>query len=280
MFERTTSPKLIEKRNWILFPVGFIFGIISIILPFWIFANSVLEKYSSIFSILFCVMFTIPIIYRTINFEESKDEKNYKPLRLLKEHSKAIICFLWLFLGITFAFSISYILLDSPVIYQAQIETYCSLNSVNEFCMRDNTITGNATLKMKTNLFSGILKNNLTVLIFSIIFSILFWAGGTFIIIWNASVIATAIAIFSKHDLANFHLSLLRYLIHGIPEIAGYFVGMLAGGIIGISIIKKEWKSKKRLNTILKDILLLIIIAVIILVIASLIEVYIITTLI
>ena len=80
--------------------------------------------------------------------------------------------------------------------------------------------------------------------------------------------------IFSKADLARLPLSILRYLIHGIPEIAAYFVGTLAGGIIGTSIIKKEFKTDKFWN-ILHDSLLMIIIAIIILVFASIIEVFI-----
>ena len=40
-------------------------------------------------------------------------------------------------------------------------------------------------------------------------------------------------------------VGLVRYLIHGIPEILAYFVGALAGGIISFGIIKKDFKGSK-----------------------------------
>ena len=111
-------------------------------------------------------------------------------------------------------------------------------------------------------------------LIFTIIFSIIFGAGGIFILAWNATVISAAVVIFSNSSLIKLPISISRYLIHGIPEIAAYFIGTLAGGIIGISIIKKEYKTEKFWN-ILHDSLLMIIIAIVILVFAALIEVFI-----
>ena len=66
----------------------------------------------------------------------------------------------------------------------------------------------------------------------------------------------------------------LRYLVHGIPEIAGYFVAALAGGIIGTAIIRHRFEKKKFWN-VLKDSLDLIILAIVILIIAAFLEVFI-----
>jgi len=68
-------------------------------------------------------------------------------------------------------------------------------------------------------------------------------------------------------------LGLLRYAIHGIPEIASYFIVALAGGMVSVAVIKHE-TGTERFWEILHDSLNLIIIAVVVLFIAALLEVF------
>lgn len=284
MLEMIINPRRSERRPWELFFVGFIYASLAVILVNWLFASDpVLSKYSGILIVTFAVMFSMPFVYFTIKNEENKDLEIVGSMRLIKEHSKAILSFLWLFLGFIIAFSSWYIIIGSTDNYKAQIETYCAINSpqnyegcTNQYGLGIQKTVGKVTVGKVTgvNAFLGIFTNNLYVLLFTVIFSIIFGAGGIFILAWNASVIAGAMVIYSKSELANLPISLARYMIHGIPEIAAYFVGTLAGGIIGISIIKKEYKTDKFWN-ILYDSLLLIIIAIIILLIGAFIEVYI-----
>jgi uncharacterized membrane protein SpoIIM required for sporulation len=120
----------------------------------------------------------------------------------------------------------------------------------------------------------NIFSNNVYVLIFTIIFSLIFGAGAIFILVWNASVISAAIGIFAKFDLANLPLGLARYMIHGLPEISAYFVGALAGGILSFAIIRHDTYNRKFWKVI-QDSLNLIIIAIAILLISAFIEVFI-----
>jgi uncharacterized membrane protein SpoIIM required for sporulation len=119
----------------------------------------------------------------------------------------------------------------------------------------------------------NIFANNIYVLIFTLVFSLIFGAGAIFILAWNASVISSAIGIFCKSSLLNLPLGLARYMIHGIPEIGAYFIGALAGGIISVAIIKHDVKTEK-FWIILQDSLNLVILAVIILFLAALVEVF------
>ena len=72
-----------------------------------------------------------------------------------------------------------------------------------------------------------------------------------------------------------FGLGLLRYMIHGIPEIAAYFIGALAGGIISVAFINHELGTK-RFEKVVVDASVLILISVAMLIIAALLEVFII----
>jgi uncharacterized membrane protein SpoIIM required for sporulation len=260
--------------------VGLLYGSLSILLVNWVFSSdAVLSRYSGIFMITFCVIFSMPFVYYAMKREEEKDIEYTGSTRLLKEHSRILLAFLFLFLGFIIAFSFWYLVLpNGEVNFKAQIETFCHINKpesfdmcVEEYGIESQGITTSATSKEKVlNIFA----NNIYVLIFTLIFSIIFGAGAIFILAWNASVIAAAIGIFAKSQLNKLPMGLARYMIHGLPEIAAYFVAALAGGILSMAIIKHDTNSKK-FWSVLQDSLNLIIVAIILLVIGALIEVFI-----
>ncbi len=280
MLEMLINPKRAERHSWEMFFVGAFYASLSILLVNWIFSNDVvLSKYSGILVVTFCVMFSMPFMYYTIKLEEEKDIRIESFFRILREHNKALMAFLWLFLGFIVAFSFWYIVLSSGQnSFRAQIETYCMINKPANFneCVEQYGIkslgktTGFLTSRDK---IIAIFTNNIYVLIFTLVFSLIFGAGAIFILAWNASVIAAAIGIFSKSGISDLPLGVARYMIHGLPEIAAYFTGALAGGIISIAVIKHEIRSEK-FWSILQDSLNLVILAIIILLIAALIEVF------
>ncbi len=281
MLEMLINPKKAERKPWEMFFIGFVYGLLSIIIAYVLFGkDSVLSNYMSIFVIVFSVIFSMPFVYYTIKLEERKDYEIESEWRLLKEHGKAIKVFLWLFLGFVVAFSIGYMIFpNGEQFFKAQIETFCQINRPDTFndCIREyglgttGAITGHTTAAGK---FWSIFSNNIIVLMFAMIFSLVFGAGAIFILAWNASVIAAAIGIFTRSDIASLPLGLARYLIHGIPEIAAYFMAALAGGIFSTAIIRHDNK-RERFFIILQDSLNLLVVALVILAIAALIEVFI-----
>lgn len=348
MLESLINPRKAERKPWEMSLIGFVYAALSIILCIWLFSeNSVLSEYIGVFIVMFCVIFSTPFIYYTIKLEERKDLEYDEESTLLKEHGKAMLSFLFLFLGFILAFSIGYTnpnmlafvliflvplvistykLLSSfftpeengkkyiyliwiiaivwlifglfcglpffnnnstfglssegPNLFRVQIQTFCQINNGGDYdkCLEqyglssNPRITGAATSIERT---ISIFSNNIYVLIFTLVLSLIFGAGAIFILAWNASVIATAIGIFAKNQLANLHLGFARYILfHGLLEIAAYFIAALAGGILSTAFIKHDTKSEK-FWTIVQDALNLIIIAIVILIIAALIEVFI-----
>jgi uncharacterized membrane protein SpoIIM required for sporulation len=79
--------------------------------------------------------------------------------------------------------------------------------------------------------------------------------------------------IYSDYKLINIPLAFGRYMIHGIPEIASYFITALAGGMFGVSAIRNGFKSKTFKN-VLGNVFVLLFIALLILIFAAFIEVY------
>jgi len=282
MLETIINPKKAERRPWEMFFIGLVYASLSILLVNWVFsADVVLAQYSGIFMILFCVAFSMPFMYYTIKLEEEKDMEYSGSMRLLKEHSKAIMAFLWLFVGFIVAFSIWYVVLPNAELnFKAQIETFCQINSPGSFddCAQqyginpiNAKVTGSVTSGEKV---FAIFANNIYVLIFTLIFSLIFGAGAIFILAWNASVIAAAIGIFAQSQLSGVPAGIARYMIHGLPEIATYFIAALAGGIMSVAIIKHDVRGGK-FWSIAQDSLNLIIVAIVLLFISALVEVFI-----
>jgi uncharacterized membrane protein SpoIIM required for sporulation len=281
MLEMLINPGKAERRPWEMFFVGMFYASVSVLLVNWIFnKDPVLSKNSGILVVTFTVMFSVPFVYYVFRLEEKRAAQvGRSAMQLIKDHRLALWAFLWLFVGFVVGFSFWYILLPTTESSAAQVETYCTINrpaNVDE-CVaqygagKDVSLTPFITNKER---FFLIFANNIYVLIFTLIFSLLFGAGVIFILAWNASVIAAAISIFTQSNLGSLPLAMFRYLVHGIPEIASYFISALAGGIISLAIIRRETGTDKFWK-VLQDSLNLIILSVVILFIAALLEVFI-----
>lgn len=277
VLESLINPLKAEKKPWEMFFIGLIYTSIAILLSLWIF-----EKYASLILVFLTVVACIPLLYSTIKLEEKKDLILDKEKTLLKEHSKVIYFLMLLFFGITVAIVLWYVFLPPGTIdnvFGAQQQTITHINT---------SATGHAVQQFQ--LFTKIFFNNMKVLTFCLLFAFIYGAGAIFILTWNASVIGVAIGNVIRSNLSQISsvaglgkvggyfnvisYGLLRYFIHGVPEIMAYFVGGLAGSIISIAIIRHDFRTKKFEHIIL-DSTNLIIISVFLLLIAALIEVFI-----
>jgi uncharacterized membrane protein SpoIIM required for sporulation len=279
MIEMLVKPKKAERKPWELFFIGLFYASVSFIVVNYVFhADDILREGAGLLLVIFTVMCCLPFVYYIIKLEEGKDLEIDDSGKLIKEHSKALKALMWLFLGFVVAFAFWYALLPDSAgsNFNFQIRTFCAINNPTnyEFCIETynagNSITGSAT---SPQVFLSIFSNNISVLIFTIVFSLIFGAGAIFILVWNASVIAAAMGIFSQGQMSMLPVALARYMIHGIPEISAYFVGALAGGIISVAIIRRDLVGERKW-LILQDAVLLVIIAVVILIVAGLMEVY------
>jgi len=276
VLESLFNPLKAEKKPIYMFFMGIAFSSIALLLSLWIFTEQ-----ASLIMVFFTVMACLPIVYKTMMFEESKDLQIKRELDLLKEHNKAIVFLMLLFLGITLSFVGWYVFLPSDTLDNAfgkQTETIQAIN---------NKVSGNAIQQFTT--FTKIFQNNMKVLVFAVLFSFIYGAGAIFILTWNASVIGAAIGNFIRSNLSEYATSigflkfsayfgvvsvgLLRYSLHGIPEIVGYIYGGLAGGIISVAIIRKHYRNEN-FSHILFDVSELLIISISFLLVAGLLEVY------
>ncbi|MFH1682480.1 MAG: stage II sporulation protein M [Candidatus Woesearchaeota archaeon] len=273
VLESLINPFVLKKRPWEMFIAGFFYSVVALFLSYLVF-----REVSGLLMVFLIIMSTLPILYTTIKEEEEIDLKYHREWDMLREHSHVLFFLLALFLGITVALSLCYVFLPSgmvEVIFNLQNKAIYDIN-IN--------VLGNVT---SFGLFQKIFFNNLKVLFFCLAFAFLYGAGAIFILTWNASVISAAIGSLIKTELAKtaslvgfnsiasyFSIttfSFMRYMTHGIFEIAAYFVAGLAGSIISIAVIKKNLDNDR----VIFDATELIILSLAMLVIAAVIEVFI-----
>jgi len=254
----------LERKLWMIFIIGFLYASIAVIISLGMF-----RSHASMVMVFLIVFASIHLIYYLIKTEERKDIVIPSEFSLLKEHGKIISIFLCLFLGVLTSFVIWGVMLPEPVandLFRAQIQTINGINAA----------TGNP---ISPSFLPFIFLNNIKVLFFCVLFSFVYGAGAIFILIWNASVGGAFIANFIRTKLVYlnpFHsmaLGFMRYLPHGIIEMAAYFIGGLAGGIISVAVIRHDFGTRKFFK-ILFDSSELLLIAIILLIVGALVEIF------
>lgn len=274
VLESLTNPAGAERHPLMIFFLGIGYGTLALFLALWIF-----EEQSSMVMVFLASSAAIPLMYHLLHYEEKKDI--LAPTKsLLHNHARALIFYLMLFLGMAVAFSALYVILPPEITtstFKIQTQTISNLNQ---------QVTGQVT---QTTVLSKIFLNNVKVMIFCILFSFLYGSGALFILTWNASVIGAAVGNFIRSHLAGFadaagaakagayfyvsSLSILRYAVHGIPEIISYLLAGLAGGILSMAIMQKDFGTNQ-FEQVLLDVSDLVLLSVLVLFIAALIEVF------
>tara|TARA_Y100000310_G_scaffold322003_1_gene380465 strand:+ start:3573 stop:4358 length:786 start_codon:yes stop_codon:yes gene_type:complete len=255
-----------------MFGAGFLYSVVGLLLSYFVF-----KAVSGILMVFLVVIATLPMIYTAIKQEEELDLKHRKEWRILQEHAKFLTFVLFLFMGITTAFVVSYIFLPAQMVNTIFALQNQAIHQVN------SNVAGNVTM---FGLLKGIIFNNLKVLFFCVAFAFLYGSGAIFILTWNASVIAAAVGSLIKSKLAATAslvglagattyfgittFSFMRYLTHGMFEIIAYLIAGLAGGIISVAVVRKNLGEEK----ILFDISGLVMLSIILLMVAGVIEVY------
>lgn len=255
-----------------MFIAGFFYSLIALFLSYLVF-----KEVSGLLTVFLIVLATVPVLYTTITQEEEIDLVYKTEWAILKEHSKVLSFLLFLFFGIISALVLCYVFLPTSIVNTIFSLQNKAIQDVNVQVMGRVTSFG---------LFKAIFLNNIKVFFFCLAFSFLYGVGAIFILVWNSSVIATAIGNLIKIEIARTSslvgwnvlssyfsitaFSFMRYMTHGIFEIAAYFVAGIAGGIISIAVIKHNLDN----DQVIFDATELILLSLALLVIAGIIEVY------
>jgi hypothetical protein len=199
---------------------------------------------SGIFVVLFTIIPSVYFLTIYIKRQEGLDEKDIEKhysRGFWMRHDRDILVFLFYFGGLTASFALwSFFcgpfnplggIISCPAdTFQIQLMKVQEIRSVT-----GNLLEGSGVDHYKD--FGRVFGNNMQVLGFAFLFSLLFGAGAVFIVVWNASILGSFIGKLSE---TFFHIPgvSLNFLPHGIPEIGGYLLAGLAGGLISAAVIR------------------------------------------
>lgn len=243
MLESLVRYKEAEKRPWIMMlwallitSVGVLF---SVQLSYTIRVGGTSMNLAGIFAVMFTIIPSVYFLTLFIRKQEKLDEqdieKHYNKGFWMR-HDKDIVVFLFYFAGLTAAFAFWGFMLPADT-FQMQTMKIQEIRSVaGNFASASGSMTEGEYAS-----FMRVFSNNLQVMGFSFIFSLLFGAGAVFIVVWNASILGVYIGRLSE-TLMHIPVVSMNFLPHGIPEIAAYLVACLAGGIISAAIIRGRKK--------------------------------------
>jgi len=265
VFEALFKARDIEAKTWEMFLYALIVSFASIV-----FAYSVFREHASIASVFLITISIFPVIHKILEDQEEIEEIHLESMPFIKRYEKIIKIYFFFFLGITVATSLTYIILSSPLNYEIFREQIRTIENIRGEVLVPPT--GYAYNPFKT--FLEILTNNLKVAFIAFALSFFFGTGAAFIIAWNSTVIGTFIGHYTlefanqgMHPFTAYFTTFLSISIHGIPEMIGYFLAGIAGGILSFGVIKGSPK-------IFKDALYVFGASALIIGIAAFIEVY------
>lgn len=290
MLELLTNPAEARRHPGKTLLLGFFYTSVALLLSMWIFHKSV-----SLVSVFLTVVSAFPLFHDTIQGVAEEEYKHGRGKLLWREHSQAVSVLFFLFLGVMLGFVAWYVFLPAPMLPDVFSSQTQVVMGVSGFSTAEFAGTG-AELDSgeKLGFFAEILLNNLSVLSFCVLFSFLYGAGAVFILIWNASVIGVALGNFIRLGMSRaaevlglasaggyfqvVSLGVLRYSVHGIPEIIAYLIAGIAGSMVSLGLYLGR-KNKPYFKELLADVLELTGVAIILLVISAWLEAFVSTAL-
>ena len=260
VLEELYSVDFIKKKPYFAFLLGISYSIIGMGAAIFLFPDD-----PALVAVAIAAMLMLPLLRRLVSSEEGK----LGFFKLIKQNSAALKIYALLFLGsfVTFAFfSMMLPKMAANFLFQ------------NQFNLYFGSITGKA---FSSGMFFELFNNNLRVLMFSFIFSLIMGGGAIFIIIWNASLWGTIFGMLAKtaafsmggNQWFMFGTILLIVFPHMILEVFSYIVSAVSGSVASSTILNKEFMSKEFKESFYNAVVLLLVAAVI-LIIAMAVETY------
>jgi uncharacterized membrane protein SpoIIM required for sporulation len=254
MLESLLSLKELYKRPYIMLPWAFIMAsigtLVAIQVAFPVQVSSACFDTTGLFAVLFTVIPSVYFITLMIKRDELIGEslaREHRKDDMWARHGREILILVFFFLGLTLAFAFwSFTLHDTA--FDIQLQKIGQIRGTG-------AVTG-----AELSQFNRILFNNLNVMVFSFIFSLIFGAGAVFIIVWNASILGVFVGARLSQYAWDIPYHTGVFLPHGIPEIVGYLFAGLAGGIMSAAVIRG--KGLDTMKVVLRDALLLMAFAI------------------
>lgn len=263
----------LKKRHYLGFLFGFAYTFIGYGLAKYIFYTDI-----SLAMLFLATLLLVPTLIKLVDLEE-KTERKEGLKHFFKNHRDVFESYFFIFLGIFFG----YVILGFTVGHFEGIFTYQVNFLENQEGLSSEVINGFYEKPLETTFANvqNIITNNIFIVLITFVLSLLYGIGAIFLIVLNSSVFATFVVYISR-ELATTVMDVLKvigfFAIHLIPEISGFLLAAIAGGVLSKAIMNEKFMSTEFRN-VARDSLAIMGMAVILIVIGAFLEVYVTTRL-
>jgi len=273
VLETFLEKEALQKKTLIVFILGLVYVFVAYFGAKVFFGSTI-----SIAIIFLITLLLVPSCIVLLKKEE-KIESKQGLKNFFYNHKHIVTIYFFLFLSTFMGFLLlgSYNNFESVFEYQTNFlkeQEGLSANLIDNFL--ETEIQPNAQQ------FLALLSHNIFTLLLAFILAIFFGAGAIFLIILNASIFASFIIFVMNHlgKTLNQSLSILGiFSIHMLPEVAGFLLAAIAGGVLSQAVTSEKFGSKSFKNVV-RDSTTLLYLAIILIIAAALLETYVTTRLI
>ncbi len=257
--------KVFEK-HWKKHPIkssffaGLVYSLIAFGFSSFLFKNQ--PHLVGITTVFFIVLFAFPLFSAIMKKEEyiEKTETSF-----FKKNHAVLDYHFYFFIGVLLVFIII-----------SMIQPF-SVFTMADFFNIDTTVRTSIdipppSVSNEAEFFS-ILTNNLFIVFVFFLLMLFFGAGGLLLIVLNASMAGGFIAQFYQDSVTHSFCQFSLFSIHFFPEMFGFLLAAIAGGLFVVDIVKEKFLSKS-FNKVAIDSILFFILAMSLVVVGALLEVY------
>ncbi|MCX6767760.1 MAG: stage II sporulation protein M [Candidatus Micrarchaeota archaeon] len=258
VLEVLVSPKNAVKSPFDFFFLALLF--ISFAIPVHLFIPTLRGSV-----IIFALIPSIPVMLSLfLQREEEQERALHRINKFSFEYHKPVLAALvFYFLGAALGYTIWYALLPPAVSSKVFADQISEINALR------SAVSGSF---FDAGRFSLLFSHNLIVLAVMFLFSVMYGIGALYTILWNASVLAVVIGSeIRASGILGFFTAVASMLPHGAPEIGGYLVASIAGGILSAAVARGHYR-RKEFKYIMLDVALLAMISILLIAIGAAIE--------
>lgn len=266
--------EFIERRPYVTFALGFAYTFIGYGISMYFFGKAI-----SIAMLFLATLLLVPTLIHLLDDEERR-ERESGITSFFRNHRDIAEAYIFLFLGIFIGYLVLGFLVPSQYGTVFQFQT--------DYLTRQQGLTPETIQSFLDGSFQpslsavlGVMAKNLPVALLFFVLSIFYGAGAIFLIVLNASVFSSFVH-YVVQQLAQRTADTLTivgfFSVHLLPEITGFLLAAIAGGVVSKAVLNEKFGSKGFSN-VMKDSIVLLLISFGFIILGAIAEVYLTTSL-
>ncbi|MBN1544182.1 stage II sporulation protein M [Candidatus Woesearchaeota archaeon] len=272
VLEDLFNPGWVRRRPYLAFVFGFVFTFVAFLISRVFFRSSM-----SVAMIFLTTLLLIPTLIMLLRMEEQVEGK-YGLKHFFHNHKDIFEVYLFSFLGVFAAFVVLGLAMqNNPASYDQLFDFQTRFLSFQQGLSAESVqafVQGGYDMGMShaTSLFI----HDLLVVLICFVLSFFYGASAIFLIILNGSVFANFIIFVTRtiaQNAAQGVQAFFIFMIHLIPEISGFLIAAIAGGVVSKAVLYEK-KGSARFKNVFKDATILMLIAMCLVLLSSLLEVF------